>query len=67
MVRVEKAKIPEALRASLLNDDKTELSTQMRTVSERIYSMFADLESNSILSKANFFKICSDIAKSNNK
>lgn len=39
----------------------------MKHVSERIYSIFADLEKGTVLSKANFFKICADIAKADGK
>ena len=67
VIRVEKAKIPQALRAPLLNESRTELSLPMKEVAKRIYSIYADLEKATVLSKANFFKLCSDILKADGK
>lgn len=67
VIRIERAKIPQALKAPLLNESRTALSDKMKEVSKRIYSIYADLEKATVLSKANFFKLCSEIAKADGK
>lgn len=67
VIRADRAKIPQALKAPLLNEAKTDLSEKMKEVTKRIYSIYADLEKATVLSKANFFKLCSEIAKADGK
>ena len=67
VIRVEKSRIPQALKAPLLTDDKADLSPKMKAVSHRIYSIYADLENATILSKANFMKLSAEISKANGR